>query len=82
SVGGGYYRNFVPYMTGYTDRFFRRDAAGVEYVAKYAIPLDTAVVKEVPPYVAGDRLEMRNGSDAHYDPQYVGVSPRLPHGFQ
>ncbi|KGE78197.1 hypothetical protein FP66_04970 [Halomonas salina] len=82
SVGGGYYRNFVPYMTGDTDRFFRGDAAGVEYVAKYAIPLDTAVVKEVTPYVAGDRLEMRNGSDDHYDHQYVGVSTRLPHGFQ
>ncbi|MBZ9538681.1 porin [Modicisalibacter tunisiensis] len=82
SAGGGYYRNFVPSGIDTMNDFFTGDAYGVEYVAKYTVPVNDLFVKTVSPYVAGDRLKMLNGPEYQSNHQAIGVATKFDYGFR
>lgn len=82
SAGAGYYRNFVPYQTDRYDEFFNGDAYGLEYIARYTVPVNNAWLESIQPYVAGDRLKRLNGSKTQENHQYIGLTTQLHYGFR
>lgn len=78
SVGGGYYTDFVPGDELRPDRYFAGDAYGVEYVARYTIPVDADWLVNLQPYVAGDRLSQQGSHDYQSNHQVVGLVTQFP----
>lgn len=82
SLGTGYYTNFVPANDDSVDDYFATDAWGIEYVAKYTLPVDQGIVKNVQPYVGGDRLKLYGNADEQRNHQVLGWTTNFTHGFR
>ncbi|WP_251976910.1 porin [Salinicola avicenniae] len=82
SLGGGYYTDFVPADDDSVDDYFASDAYGVEYLVKYTLPVEGVLVRNVQPYVAGDRVKLEGNADEQRNHQVVGLTTNFAHGFR